>query len=504
MAAEPSLSTIPPGERASGVAANWVGQTLRGTYRILEVLDQGGMGAVFVAEHVRLRRRVAVKVLAQHLAANQHALGRFHREAEIISQLVHPNIVQVIDFDSADDGSPYLVMELLSGQSLGTRIEKEGPLPLSETVQIVSQVASGLSAAHRASVVHRDLKPGNVFLVELPDQPAYAKVLDFGISKCLNEPRGKLTGEFDILGTPEYMTPEQALGKTAAVDHRGDQYSLAIIAFEMLTGSPPFVGDDVMEILRKVIGEPPPSLSQRRPGTPPELDAVLARAMAKNPAERFDSVLQFASGFADAAGCTSLMPGRATPAPMPQLSRSVVPSVANRPTIKSDSQASPAPGASSRISESRIYARSERAHTPSSGLADQVQTLLDEARHAMDGGDVDRALDRAERATAMAEASSDHAARTNLQHAASLVDRILAARLGALDRRLVLCEPPSAPASMQPAASVGSPEQAFLLSLIDGMSTVDELLDMSPLPRQKTMRLLVDLLQKNTVKFAVG
>ena len=286
---------VPPG-------IELVGQTLRGTYRIVEVLDRGGMGMVFAAEHVRLKRKVAVKVLAQHLATIGNALARFHREAEIISQLQHPHIVHVIDFDTTSEGAPYLVMELLEGESLAERLDREHRLPMTEAVRIASQAASALSAAHAASVVHRDLKPGNIFLVRMPGQPAFVKVLDFGISKNLTA--AGLTGEFDVLGTPDYMAPEQARGLTARVDHRADQFALSAITFEMLSGVLPFAGDDVGSVLSRVINDDPPPLSQVAPYLPAEIDPVLKRALSKDPAARFPTVGDFAAALAIAAGCS--------------------------------------------------------------------------------------------------------------------------------------------------------------------------------------------------------
>src|SRR6187455_2611697 len=160
-----------------------LGTTIRGTYRILRTLDQGGMGMVFEAEHVRLKRRVAVKVLAQHLAKDAHALARFNREAEIISQLQHPHVGQVSDFDTTEAGEPYLVMELLSGESLASRLDRERCLPVADALAIAYQVSAGLAAAHAANIVHRDLKPANIFLTQVPDGGILVKLLDFGISK---------------------------------------------------------------------------------------------------------------------------------------------------------------------------------------------------------------------------------------------------------------------------------------------------------------------------------
>ena len=284
-----------------------IGQTLRGTYRILSALDQGGMGLVFEAEHTRLRRRVAVKVLARHLTSDTQALARFNREAEIISQLEHPHIVQILDFDTTEQGEPYIVMELLKGESLSDRLEREGCLSIEDSARIALQVASGLFAAHQASIVHRDLKPANIFLSTMPGQGGgrVVKLLDFGISKRVGVGRS-LTGEFDVLGTPDYMAPEQALGKTASVDHRGDQYALAVIAFEMLSGQTPFSGSDLMDVLQKVVSVSAPPIERFAPHVSPLVGTVLKRGLEKDPAARYPTVLDFALAFS--AACESSQP----------------------------------------------------------------------------------------------------------------------------------------------------------------------------------------------------
>jgi serine/threonine protein kinase len=289
----------PPGNRNAAAASRLIGRTLRDTYRILDLLDEGGMGIVFLAEHVRLHRRVAVKLLAGHLANQEQALARFQREAEVISQLQHPHIVSVLDFDRTDAGEPYLVMELLQGESLEERLARERLLPADEAVAVACQVADGLGAAHRASIVHRDLKPANVFLVYMDEEGAFVKLLDFGISKVASRST-HLTGEHEIVGTPNYMSPEQASGGTALVDHRGDQYSLAVITFEMLTGQLPFTGKTVPHLLQRVLSDPPPSLASTAPHLPQSLDPVLQRALSKQPAERYTHIGEFAAELARA------------------------------------------------------------------------------------------------------------------------------------------------------------------------------------------------------------
>src|SRR5512133_513110 len=223
-------STPPP-------AGELVGQVLRGTYRILNAIEEGGMGRLYRAEHIRLHRPIAVKVLANHLAGDEAALARFHREAEIVSQLHHPHIVHILDFDTTESGAPYIVMELLRGESLAKRLNRERMLPVADVVQIVAQIASALNLAHQQGIVHRDLKPDNVFLLEVDAGEVFVKLLDFGISKGTSNAT-KVTREFDVLGTPDYMAPEQAVC-TAKADHRADQFALACMSYEMMTGRLP-------------------------------------------------------------------------------------------------------------------------------------------------------------------------------------------------------------------------------------------------------------------------
>ncbi len=235
-----------------------VGTVLRGTYEVRGVIDRGGMGIVFEAEQMRLNRKVAIKVLPVHLAQRRkkRCFG-FSVEAELVSLLQHPHIVQIVDFDTTEQGEPYIVMEFLSGESLELRMAREPVLPLAFAVRLATQVASGLAAVHEALIVHRDLKPANIFLTELPAEGLHIKLLDFGIGK--RQGGRQLTGENDVMGTPDYMPPEQAQGRTAHVDQRGDQYSLAVIVYEMLAGRGPFQGD-MMEILEQVIASEAPRI----------------------------------------------------------------------------------------------------------------------------------------------------------------------------------------------------------------------------------------------------
>jgi serine/threonine protein kinase len=454
-----------------------LGATLRGTYKILRTLDQGGMGMVFEAEHVRLKRRVAVKVLAEHLANNALALARFNREAEIISQVQHPHIVHVTDFDTTEAGEPYLVMELLSGESLATRLEREGCLPLADAIRITHQVSSGLAAAHAANIVHRDLKPANIFLASVAGQGATVKLLDFGISKRIGAGKG-LTGEYDILGTPDYMAPEQALGKTANVDHRGDQYALAVISFEMLAGRTPFAGDDVMEVLRNVIGAEPPRLDELAPHVPREASEVIRRALSKDPEQRFGSIAEFSLALLRGSG-TSLPPpeslgvAQTIPVAPPEPKRHAAPRY--RTGLQSKAPADPT------------------ATTVAGFTTQELSVALGRARQAHDMGDVELAVSNAETALVVADALASPEAKAQVESSRTLLSAIFEARLGPLSRRMVVLPPPSNKKLRV------SPEQAFLLSRVDGGVTLDEAIDLSPLSRQKTLRLLVSMLRQGLI-----
>jgi len=270
-----------------------VGTVLDGSYRIEGLLGEGGMGAVYEATHLRLDRRVAVKVMARDLAANPEALSRFHREAVVTSGLGHPHIVQVFDFSTTPTGEPFLVMELLEGEDLDHRLRRVGRLPAALVVHIVKQVASALAATHAKTIVHRDLKPGNVYLLEVAGESDFVKVLDFGISKVRGATT-KLTQAASVMGTPNYMSPEQALGKVDEIDERTDQWALACIAWECLSGAGPFVGENVPSVLFQVVHESPEALLPKVAGLRAQVEEVLLRALAKNKNDRFANVSDFA------------------------------------------------------------------------------------------------------------------------------------------------------------------------------------------------------------------
>ena len=271
-----------------------VGTTLKGTYQVVRKIAEGGMGIVYEGEHVRLKRRVAIKVLLSQYARHPEVLARFRREAEVVGSLGHPHIVQVFDVDETEKKEPFLVMEYLDGETLAERLEREPRLPLATAVRIATQVASALTSTHEKEIVHRDLKPENVFLVRVTGEKEFAKVLDFGISKVRGGGGPRLTQQNMVIGTPAYMAPEQARGERE-LDHRVDQFALAAMTYEMLAGQSAFPGDDPVEIMTRVIAASPMPLTDVAPWIPAPVAAVVARGMQKLPADRFPSVSEYAA-----------------------------------------------------------------------------------------------------------------------------------------------------------------------------------------------------------------
>jgi serine/threonine protein kinase len=304
-----------------------IGTVLGDSYRIVRQVGQGGMGELYEASHLRLSGRYAIKVLLPQFAAFEELIARFQREAEITSSLRHPNIVSVFDFNSTADGRAFLAMEFLEGQDLGLDLERRGPMSLGRTIEIVGQVVSALSAAHAHGVVHRDLKPQNLFISALPgDQREIVKILDFGISKMREAPK-KITREHAIIGTPQYMAPEQAMGDVGATDHRTDQFALGAIAYELLAGRAAFDAEAIEAIIYQVVHEPPKPLGQFRSDIPPNVERVLLRALAKEPDQRYPDIGTFGKALLDAADAAvhattptlvalpPVSPSRAVPAP---------------------------------------------------------------------------------------------------------------------------------------------------------------------------------------------
>jgi serine/threonine protein kinase len=272
------------------------GDIIDGKYRIVRLIGEGGMGAVYEGENTRIHRRVAIKVLHAGVAAQAEAVQRFEREAQAAGRIGSEHIVEVLDLGALANGDRYLVMEFLEGEGLGGRIKARTRLTPAELCPIAFQLMEGLAAAHGAGIIHRDLKPDNVFLLkQRGGQRDFVKLLDFGISKFnhLSGDSGfSMTRTGAVMGTPYYMAPEQAKG-SREMDHRVDLYAAGVILYEALTGQVPFNADTFNELLFKIVLEEPKPLAQVDPSIDPAFAAIVVKAMARDPAHRFQSAQEF-------------------------------------------------------------------------------------------------------------------------------------------------------------------------------------------------------------------
>lgn len=262
-----------------------------GEFVLVRRLGEGGMGVVWEAEQETLGRRVALKVLAPHVARDEKARERFRREARAVGGLSHPHLVPVFGLGETA-GSAWIAMELIDGSTLSDRLRVEGPLPVEDSLTLLRDLARAVAHAHERGIVHRDIKPGNVLF----DAEGRARLTDFGLARAASE--ATLTADFALLGTPAYMSPEQALG--TRVDARSDVYGLGALLYTCLAGGPPYVGDDPRSVVARVAISDPPSIASRRPGLPREVRSVVARAMARWPEDRYASAAELADAL-DAA-----------------------------------------------------------------------------------------------------------------------------------------------------------------------------------------------------------
>ena len=270
-----------------------VGSVVADRYHVIRKLGEGGMGQVYLAEHVRMGRKSAVKVMNPGMVHDADAISRFNREASNASRISHPNVAAIYDFGETSDGLIYLAMEYVEGEPLTKLIEREGALSALRAANIVRQTGEALAVAHDLGIVHRDLKPDNIMIAKDRDGADCVKVVDFGIAKAANNEAQKVTRTGLVIGTPEYMSPEQLAGDP--LDGRSDIYSLALVAFTMLTGRLPFPSETVQESMIMRLTERPRSLSEMKPEVnwPSTLQAVMDKGLARDAGDRYASAAEF-------------------------------------------------------------------------------------------------------------------------------------------------------------------------------------------------------------------
>jgi len=276
-----------------------LGSVLDKRYRIIDRIGEGGMGKVYKAQHIILDKPFAIKVLNPELAQREDSIKRFINEARLTSKIGHPNIIEVTDFGKTPGGSFYFVMEYVSGKTLFDLLNSKKTIPIKETIEIITQCADALYAAHQAGIVHRDLKPDNIMLVVKGDGSYFAKILDFGISKIIGEASTRLTSSGVIIGTPEYMSPEQASQENT--DHRTDIYSLGVIMYQMLTGSLPFYSTNPLNLLMMHKTKSPKPMKSFNPNIPTALENICMKCLSKNPQDRYQDMRELMNALNDLA-----------------------------------------------------------------------------------------------------------------------------------------------------------------------------------------------------------
>ena len=315
------LQIMAVGELQAPQEESLVGKVVSDRYRIIKKLGEGGMGAVYLAEHVFIEKKVALKVLSPEFARKADLTARFLQEAKSASRIGHENVIDISDFGLSSEGLVYFAMEYLKGQDLGQAVRASGAMSWSRAQPIVVQICKALGAAHAQGIIHRDMKPENVFLIDREGRPDFVKLLDFGIAKVQTEgdEGPKLTRTGMIFGTPEYMAPEQAEGKVC--DQRADLYAVGCVINHLIAGQPPFQAENFVGMLTKHLLEQPkpPSTLNPRMGIVPELDALVLKALSKQPDQRYQNMAELRAAVEaipvqDGAAGASRMPAR-TPTP---------------------------------------------------------------------------------------------------------------------------------------------------------------------------------------------
>ncbi len=307
-----------------------IGSTI-GNYQVIEKIGEGGMGSVYLAEHPLIGKKVACKVLHGEYLSNEDVVHRFFTEAKAVTEIHHPNIVEVLDYgviEIAGQKTVYFIMEFLAGISLGQLIKQHSKLPVDQALQITMQCADALQACHEKGIVHRDLKPDNIMLINRGRERNVVKILDFGIAKLTSNPDTKRTRAGLIMGTPAYMSPEQCEG-LGKIDARTDIYSLGILLYQMLTGRVPFTGEAYSDVLVQHLTRPPQSPVVYEKSIPKHVEAIILKSLRKRPEDRLPSMMEFAKAavdpvaYVDRNGGLSAFHGTpltVTPLPLPDVS----------------------------------------------------------------------------------------------------------------------------------------------------------------------------------------
>jgi len=335
-----------------------VDDVLADKYRVERVLGQGGMGYVVAAIHIQLDQRVAIKILMPELCEHREAVERFLREARAAVRIQSEHVARVLDVGTLHDGTPFMVMEFLSGRDLARELDARGGLPIKEAVLFLLQSCEAVAEAHALGVIHRDLKPANLFLTQRNDGSPLVKVLDFGVAKAIAQDAVELpslTASQSVIGSPQYMSPEQ-VRNPKGVDFRTDVWSLGIILHELLTAAPPFEGDTPFSLLAAIVSDPPQALRDKRADAPEELEAIIVKCLEKNPDKRYQTVAELAQALAPHAPNSALASirriSRITPwsAPPPA-------NVRTMPSAGSSSDPAPTPSVSTRRDGTRQSSR---------------------------------------------------------------------------------------------------------------------------------------------------